>query len=166
MYQLQAQSITDIQKLFDYKIVYRLSNLNTKLPYLKEWTDKRRQLAKKYSELLEGACDVAIPKVDKDREHVWHLYVIKHHDRDGLAKYLKGIGIDTAVNYPIALPFLKAYKYLGHRASDFPVAKRDQEEILSIPLYPELSVESVLKIATEIKYYSSLALKKGWGIEK
>lgn len=134
--------------------------LNIKLPYLKEWTDKRVQLAKKYSELLENSLDLTIPKVHKDREHVWHLYVIKHPDRDGLAKYLKEMGIHTAVNYPIALPFLKAYEYLAHEGKDFPVARRDQEEILSIPLYPELPMESVLKIANGIKNYLSLVHKQ------
>jgi dTDP-4-amino-4,6-dideoxygalactose transaminase len=70
---------------------------------------------------------------------VYHLYVIRHDQRQELANHLKARGIQTGINYPVALPFLKAYAYLGHKPEDFPNAYHNQSRILSLPMYPELT---------------------------
>src|SRR5450432_3300995 len=79
--------------------------LNVKLPHLAKWTEARRKVAARYNELLTGVGDVICPKVAPDRDHVYHLYVIRTEKRDALKKYLAAAEIGTVLNYPKALPF-------------------------------------------------------------
>lgn len=113
--------------------------LNVKLPHLEVWTEARRRVAARYDELLKDVSDVHPPKCAPDRDHVYHLYVVRADDRDELKKTLDGAGIGTVLNYPKALPFYPAYNYLDHQPEDFPVAYRNQSRILSIPIYPEIT---------------------------
>jgi dTDP-4-amino-4,6-dideoxygalactose transaminase len=112
--------------------------LSAKLPHLRSWTDKRRQIAAAYDLKLKDL-GVLTPVVGPGREHVYHLYMVRAADRDGLRKHLADHGIATVVNYPKALPFYPAYSYLGHRPEDFPRAHENQSRILSLPIFPELS---------------------------
>jgi dTDP-4-amino-4,6-dideoxygalactose transaminase len=112
--------------------------LNAKLPHLPTWTEARRRVASQYGELLKSVGDVETPKVGPDRDHVYHLYVIRTEQRDALKKHLEAAGVSTVLNYPKALPFYPAYAYLGHKPDDFPVAYRNQSRILSLPIYPEM----------------------------
>ena len=84
-----------------------------KLKYLPEWTAARRRVAGRYNELLRGIPGIVTPVEAEGREHVYHLYVIRHDDRDGLAAWLKENGIGSAIQYPVALPFLPAYARFG-----------------------------------------------------
>jgi len=127
--------------------------LSVKLNYLREWTSARQKIAAMYNQQLEGVGDVIIPKVKPDRDHVYHLYVIRTSLRDALADYLKLAGIQTVINYPVALPFLKAYRYLGHKESDFPVAFRNQSTILSLPIFPEMTDEMVEYVVNTIQSF-------------
>lgn len=130
--------------------------LSVKLPHLLKWTKLRQDCANKYSSHLSNIDDIVIPKELENREHVWHLYTIKCKSRDGLAKYLGENGIQTVINYPIALPFLPAYKRMNHMSSDFPNAFRNQSEILSLPIYAELGNEKIYKICKTVeKFFSS-----------
>jgi dTDP-4-amino-4,6-dideoxygalactose transaminase len=113
--------------------------LSVKMTNLGSWTRARQSLASKYTELLGGISTLSLPETEEGREHVWHLYVIRTEQRDELAKFLDKQGIQTVVNYPVALPFLKAYAHLGHRPADFPNAYSNQNTILSIPIFPELT---------------------------
>jgi dTDP-4-amino-4,6-dideoxygalactose transaminase len=113
--------------------------LSVKLPHLPEWTRKRQERAKRYTELLADVPGIKVPYVAEGREPVWHLYVIEHEKRDELARHLSANGIPTVINYPIALPFLPAYERLGHTPADFPNAFANQSRILSIPIFPELT---------------------------
>ena len=83
--------------------------LNVKLKHLKNWTLSRQEIAAAYTKLLANIPGVTLPVTDKDNEHVYHLYVIRHENRTELAEYLKKNGISSGINYPIALPFLQAY---------------------------------------------------------
>ena len=116
--------------------------LCVKLKYLKNWIDKRRMVAGLYDELLKN-CDVVVPAVLDGVRHVYHLYVIRIKGRDAVQSALKERGIATGIHYPIALPNLHAYQYLGHNSDDFPVATQYSKEILSLPIYPELHKEQV-----------------------
>jgi dTDP-4-amino-4,6-dideoxygalactose transaminase len=127
--------------------------LSVKLPHLQAWTEARRKIARRYDELLAGVGDVVTPKVAKDRDHVYHLYVIRTEKRDALKKHLADAGIATVLNYPKALPFYPAYAYLGAKPSDFPVAYAHQSKILSLPLYPEMSAESIEYVAGQIRAF-------------
>lgn len=127
--------------------------LNVKLPHLRKWTEARRAVAARYNELLGGIPGLRLPQVASDRDHVYHLYVIRTDRRDALKKHLADAGISTVLNYPKALPFYPAYAYLGHKPEDFPVAHGNQTQILSLPIYPEITSEMISLVAGEIKTF-------------
>jgi dTDP-4-amino-4,6-dideoxygalactose transaminase len=127
--------------------------LNVKLPHLADWTEARRRVASRYDELLSGVGDIVTPKIGRDRDHVYHLYVIRTGKRDALRKHLADAGIATVLNYPKALPFYPAYAYLGHKPVDFPVAYATQSQILSLPIYPEINLEAIAYVANQIERF-------------
>src|SRR6266566_5676037 len=129
--------------------------LNATLPHLPAWTEARRRVAARYDELLNGVGDVITPKVAPDRDHVYHLYVIRTERRDALRKYLAEAGISTVLNYPKALPFYPAYAYLGHAPKNFPAAYFNQSRILSLPIYPEMPEEAITHVANVISHFWS-----------
>lgn len=125
--------------------------LSVKLPHLHKWTDQRRERADHYTEKLSRLADLKTPKIADGREHVWHLYVIKHEQRGALASHLYNNGVQTVINYPVALPFLPAYKRLGHLPEDFPNAFKNQSKILALPLYPEMSASHIEQVVNLIE---------------
>jgi dTDP-4-amino-4,6-dideoxygalactose transaminase len=125
--------------------------LNAKLPYLERWTNARRRVASRYDELLANLGEVTRPSVAPGREHVYHLYVIRTTLRDQLRSRLDQAGIATVLNYPKALPFYPAYAYLNQRPDDFPVAYANQNRILSLPIYPEITDEAITYVAAQIR---------------
>jgi dTDP-4-amino-4,6-dideoxygalactose transaminase len=120
--------------------------LNAKLPHLPAWTEARHCVAACYNALLEQVGDVITPRVAPGRDHVYHLYVIRTENRNALREYLTQAGICTLLNYPKALPFYPAYTYLGYVPQDFPVAYFNQSRILSLPIYPEMTKEMIIRI--------------------
>jgi len=124
--------------------------LNVKLPHLPKWTESRRRVAARYDEILNGVGDIVTPQVGADRDHVYHLYVIRSENRDALRKHLHENGVMTVLNYPRALPFYPAYAYLRHKPADFPVAYANQSRILSLPLYPEINDDMIDFVAEQI----------------
>jgi len=129
--------------------------LNAKLPHLPAWTAARRRVAACYNELLEDVGDVITPTVKSDRDHVYHLYVIRTENRDALREHLSQAGISTVLNYPKALPFYPAYAYLGHVPKNFPAAYFNQSRILSLPIYPEMPEEAITHVANVISQFWS-----------
>jgi dTDP-4-amino-4,6-dideoxygalactose transaminase len=127
--------------------------LNVKLKYVDGWNRARHQNALKYNEQLSVIPQIQTPKIRENAFHIFHLYVIRTEKRDELANYLKSKQIDTGIHYPTALPFLKAYDYLGHKPADFPVAYKYQNEILSLPMYPELHDDEINHVVNSIKEY-------------
>jgi len=131
--------------------------LNAKLPHLPAWTAARRSVAACYNELLENVGDVITPTPKSDRDHVYHLYVVRTENRDALREHLSQAGISTVLNYPKAPPFYPTYAYLGHVPQDFPAAYFNQSRILSLPIYPEMSEEATTHVADTIAHF--------WGSE-
>ncbi|MBM4196804.1 MAG: DegT/DnrJ/EryC1/StrS family aminotransferase [Gammaproteobacteria bacterium] len=127
--------------------------LSVKLRHIHDWTRRRQEAATIYDKLLAGLGGIVTPKIRPEGSHVFHLYVVRARDRDGLQKHLESRGIGTGVHYPKPLPFLKAYQYLGHKPEDFPVAYRYQREILSLPMFPEISREQVEYVVAEIRAF-------------
>jgi dTDP-4-amino-4,6-dideoxygalactose transaminase len=127
--------------------------LSAKLPYVLEWTDKRIYNAGLYNQHLSGISEIILPRVRPDSKHTYHLYVIRAKDRDALMQFLKTRDIETLIHYPTPLPNLPAYKYLGYKPANFPVTNMLQQEILSLPMYPELSEEMIVFIAESIKQF-------------
>ena len=117
--------------------------LQVKLRHLDDWNAARRRNAALYSERLASVPGIVLPTVAAYAEPVWHLYVIRVADRERLMSRLAGRGISTAIHYPISLPSLEAYSYLGHQPGDFPVANGQMSELLSLPMYPELTEEMI-----------------------
>jgi len=131
----------------------RAAILNVKLKYIDEWNSARYKNALRYNELLSGIPEIKTPKIRDNSSHIFHLYVMRTNKRDELANYLKSKKISTGIHYPTALPFLPAYKYLGHKPSDFPIACQFQSEILSLPMFPELNNGQVDYVANSINEF-------------
>ncbi|MDB5248686.1 MAG: putative PLP-dependent enzyme involved in cell wall biosis [Segetibacter sp.] len=129
--------------------------LSAKLPYILGWTAQRQANAKYYDRVLSGISQIVIPEVRPGTEHSYHLYVVRAERRDELGQCLKSKGIETSVHYPVPLPFMKAYQYLRHTEHDFPISNKYQHQILSLPLYPELSNEMMDYVSNTIKDFYS-----------
>ena len=119
--------------------------LSVKLKYLNEWTGRRRELAALYDKLLDQN-KVQIPKEAAYSRGVYHLYVIKHPKREALQKYLSENGVSTLIHYPIPIHLQEAYLRLGHAPGAFPNAELAAREILSLPIYPELTEAQVEEV--------------------
>ena len=124
--------------------------LRVKLAHLSGFTERRRALAALYREGLEGA-SVELPREQAYARAVYHLFVIRHKKRDALAKALQERGVGTLIHYPIPLHLQPAFSSLGLREGSFPVCERAAKEILSLPLYPELSEEQVRFVAGSVR---------------
>lgn len=128
--------------------------LGVKLKHLDAWSDARRKHAYLYNEYLKKT-DLITPIEIANVKAVYHVYVVRTNKelRQQLQDHLKSKGIATGIHYPIALPNLKAYSYLNHNKNDFPEATKASEEILSLPMYPELSENQIQYIAQQIKEF-------------
>lgn len=125
--------------------------LSVKLDHLSRWCETRRVNAKVYDRGLRGLEQVLCPALPHAEEHVFHLYVIRAADRDGLGRYLQSQGIATGIHYPQIMAELPAYCDAWQGERDFPVASELRPEILSLPLYPEMSVEQIERVAAAIR---------------
>ncbi|MEK6766603.1 MAG: DegT/DnrJ/EryC1/StrS family aminotransferase [Planctomycetota bacterium] len=129
--------------------------LRVKLKYLDEWTNKRREIATMYHQLLYNS-NVQLPCERQWAKHVYHLFVIRVNKRDALKDYLHERGVGTQIHYPIPIHLQDAYKRLGHKAGDFPISERNAEEILSLPIYPELTTEEIEAVAGLITEFQNI----------
>ena len=130
--------------------------LSAKLPHILEWTEARIKNAGLYDKYLSGIKQVIIPQVRPLSKHSYHLYVLRVERREELIDWLKKHEIETFIHYPTPLPFLPCYQYLNHKPADFPISASFQPQILSLPLYPELSEEMIAYVSETIsKFYLS-----------
>jgi dTDP-4-amino-4,6-dideoxygalactose transaminase len=133
--------------------------LHVKLPHLAKWNAERRELAAQYNRLLSSVDGVLTrPQEPTWSRAVFHLYVVRTGDRDGLAAHLKTTGIGTGIHYPIPLHLQKAYASLNYSKGDFPVCERIASEIVSLPMYPQLSAEQQAHVVQEILRFSQTAM--------
>jgi len=124
--------------------------LRIKLKYLDTYNKKRRQKASLYNSLLKDA--PVIPPIESpDRVHVYHLFVIRSKERDSLQEYLKKRGIGTGIHYKNPVHLQEAFINLGYKRGDFPETENACEEILSLPIYPELGDDDIEYIVDAIK---------------
>ena len=128
--------------------------LSVKLPHLAGWTLRRQEIAAEYGQLLSHIPGLTLPTTAARREHVYHLYVVRHEQRDELARHLKERGIQTVINYPVALPFLPAYARYGHAPEDFPNANCHQSCVLSLPIFPEMTSGQIQAVSDAIKGFA------------
>jgi dTDP-4-amino-4,6-dideoxygalactose transaminase len=114
--------------------------LSAKLRRLAGWNAARRAAAGRYDALLAGVPAVARPRVLDGNEHVWHLYVVRVADRDRVLKELHAAGIGAGIHYPVPLHLSEAFATLGYAEGTFPAAERAAREVLSLPLFPEITL--------------------------
>ncbi len=132
--------------------------LNAKIPYILDWTAKRIEKAELYRKHLSEINSLILPKQRENTVHSYHLFVVRAKKRDQLADWLKSKDIEVAIHYPTALPNLPAYQYLKSGKEEYPVATQLQNEILSLPIYPELTEDDIEYIAKAIKgFYNNEA---------
>ncbi|OGG09735.1 hypothetical protein A2154_00015 [Candidatus Gottesmanbacteria bacterium RBG_16_43_7] len=152
--------------------------LRVKLRHLDEWNRRREELYRYYTEKLEGIVDIKIinnskfkispfAKATEDKQNAklkfkkqnyetkpcYHLFVIRTKKRDQLKEYLARRGIGTAIHYPVPVHLTAAFRYLGYKRGDFPIAERLSEEVLSLPLYPQLTDPEVSEVIKQIRKY-------------
>jgi len=123
--------------------------LRIKLRHLPSWTTARRRAAASYSNGLSKKA-VKVPFIAQDSEHAFHLFVVRSEERDDLQKRLNGSGIQTGVHYPIPLHLQKAYAYLGYGVGSFPEAEASAKEVLSLPIWPEISSDQLKYVCDAI----------------
>ncbi len=128
--------------------------LRVKLKHLTAWNDARKDRAALYSELLKDA-NVVTPVTAETNEHVFHQYTLLAENRDGLRDHLNKAGIAIAIHYPIPLHLQPAYKHLGYKKGDLPIAEKISEKVISLPMYPELKEEDIHYIANKIIEYTT-----------
>lgn len=132
--------------------------LHVKLGRLTEWNEKRRERAAEYGRLLQSVDQVIAPYEPSWSRAVYHLYVIRSKDREGLISHLKQLDIGTGIHYPIPLHLQEAYRWMGYKAGDFPVTERVACEIVSLPMFPQLSIEQQHRVVDEVLNFNSSAV--------
>lgn len=130
--------------------------LGVKLRYLEEWIEARRRLAKEYAAQLADS-GAHLPKERTDVRHVYHLYVIRVADRDVWRAKLTDAGVQTGVHYPIPVHLQPAYRDLGYSPGDFPVSEQAGKEVLSLPIYPELTREQISVVSGVLRAGASVS---------
>jgi dTDP-4-amino-4,6-dideoxygalactose transaminase len=131
--------------------------LRVKLRHLDNWNAARRDHANTYQRLLIDT-DVQIPRAAAYVEPVWHLFVVQTCRRNDLRDYLANLGIVTGIHYPIPIHLQPAYRDLGYQRGDFPITEQAAEQILSLPMYPELTAEAMAHVATAISTFVAPAV--------
>ncbi|MEW5984266.1 MAG: DegT/DnrJ/EryC1/StrS family aminotransferase [Acidobacteriota bacterium] len=126
--------------------------LRVKLKYLELWTEARRTRAAEYHRLLAGG-PVGLPESRPGARHVFHVYAIRSPRRDALQRYLGERGIHTGIHYAAPVHVQPAYADLGYRTGDFPVSERIMAEVLSLPMFPELTPAQQAEVATGVREY-------------
>jgi dTDP-4-amino-4,6-dideoxygalactose transaminase len=124
--------------------------LAIKLKHLAGWNQRRQAIAQEYGRLFEGVTDFITPYEPSYSKAVYHLYVVRVKNRENLQADLTAANVGTAIHYPIPLHLQKAYLHLGYRQGDFPVTERITPEILSLPMFPQLTREQQLYVAEKV----------------
>lgn len=126
--------------------------LSVRLKHVEKWTEMRNKIAAKYSAALKGACET--PSVPDNRRHSFNYYTIRFDSksrRDAVQKYLTERGIGNQIYYPMSLHLQKAYAHLNYEKGDLPLCEKAQDEVFSLPMYPELSDEQIKTVTDAVK---------------
>jgi len=128
--------------------------LKAKLAHLTSWNTLRRERAAQYNHLFAENESVICPYEPPWSRAVFHLYIIRTRERDSMAQHLKNAGIGTGVHYPVPLHVQKAYSFLNYRREDFLVAARVASEVLSLPMFPQITFEQQVRVSEEIRAFA------------
>ena len=129
--------------------------LNVKIEYLEQWTEQRRRIAREYRKGLNGL-PVNIPELEENTDSSYHLFIIQSSERDKLKDFLESNGVSCGIHYPKIIPLQKAYSSCGYTEKDFPIGFEKQSQILSLPIFPEMSTEEMNYVIEKIhEFFSS-----------
>jgi dTDP-4-amino-4,6-dideoxygalactose transaminase len=134
--------------------------LHAKLAHLAKWNTQRRERADEYNRLLASKKVVILPYEPTWSRAVYHLYVVRTENREGLMTHLRKAGIGTGIHYPVPLHLQKAYTSLHYGPDDFPIATRVASEIVSLPMFPQLTADQQARVAEEILAFASTTSHK------
>jgi dTDP-4-amino-4,6-dideoxygalactose transaminase len=124
--------------------------LRVKLRHLPDWQRARQAHAAAYSKLLLGIPGIAPPLIPESYQHVFHQYTVRVEQRDALQQALTARSIGSAVYYPVPLHLQPLYSALGHQSGDFPHAEHAANEVISLPMYPELRPDQITRVAEAV----------------
>jgi dTDP-4-amino-4,6-dideoxygalactose transaminase len=127
--------------------------LAVKLPHLTKWNEERARHATAYIDRLNGVGDLRFQQTAAYSTHIYHLFIVETAHRDALQKHLEANGVQSGVHYPIPIHVSTAFQDLGYRPGDFPVTERLAKQMLSLPMYPELTESQIDRIVLEITRY-------------
>lgn len=127
--------------------------LSVKLKYLPAWNEARRKKGQLYNDLLADVDDVIIPVEADCTKHIYHVYAIRAQDRDALVSALAEKDISCGIHYPVPIHLQEAYRFLGHKEGSFPIGEECAEQLVSLPMFPELSQEQIERVSEEIKTF-------------
>jgi len=125
--------------------------LGVKLRYLEKWTEARRSRACDYNALLAEVEGLRPPEELAGRRHVYHIYAVRTADRDGLQQQLQSEGVQTGLHYPIPVHLQQAHADLGYKVGDFPVSEAAAREVLSLPMWPEMTSAQVEEVVVTLR---------------
>ena len=128
--------------------------LHVKLGYLQQWNNARRSRAAEYNRMLASNKAVICPYEPAWSKAVYHLYVIRTRDRDRMICHLNEVGVGTGIHYPVPLHLQRAYAGLGYTPDDFPVSTRVAKEILSLPMFPQLTAAQLARVVSQIQSFT------------
>jgi dTDP-4-amino-4,6-dideoxygalactose transaminase len=131
--------------------------LRVKLRHLEAWNEERRARVRAYGQALAGIPGLTLPREVEGARSAWHLYTIRTAERDALQKHLAAAGIATAVHYPRPIHLQPALAAAGGKPGDLPVSEKLCREVLSLPLYPELELGAVSRIADAVRVFAAAA---------
>jgi dTDP-4-amino-4,6-dideoxygalactose transaminase len=127
--------------------------LRIKLAKLDEWNERRKRIAKEYLQMLEGSCDLTLPYVPHWADPVWHLFVVRHPERNLLQEYLNQNGVRTLIHYPLPPHLQAAYAELGYERGHFPISEKMADEVLSLPISSHLSALELRHVVQQLSTF-------------
>lgn len=133
--------------------------LRVKLRHLERWNEKRRAIAAQYTERLSDF--ITPPPVAAGCQHVYHQYTLRTGRRDEMMAYLNENGVGAIIYYPLALHLQQVYASMGHKRGDFPITEKAQDEVLSLPMFPELTTAQIDQVVQTVKDFHSQPVQAG-----
>ncbi len=156
----RRSTTTTWKAITDGRTAIQAGLLHAKLAHLANWNTQRRDRATEYNRLLAKNAALTLPYEPSWSHAVYHLYVIRTYDRDGMMNHLKKAAIGTGIHYPIPLHLQKAYASLNYSPGDFPSCGRVAAEIVSLPMFPHLTADQQARVAAEILAFTSKVRSK------
>ena len=130
--------------------------LSVKLKYLQDWNEARRKNAKMYNDALADVDDVVRPHEADYAKHVYHVYAVRVQNRDALISALTKEDIHCGIHYPVPLHLQEVYLNLGYKKGTFPISEKVASEILSLPMYPEITYDQQKKVNDKVQEFLSI----------